>query len=178
MATPQCAICLDGVGLGAARATLRGCYHQFCTRCILQDVLDHNRTKCPQCRTDIGAVHWAGNTLEVAPAPQPAPAAAAAAAQPAVVLPDDPGPNLYYSAPGTVVHVERIAIDMTVDAVAIHFGISTQQAINMNTIQRAAGENALPLTVRGSTVMRAQRRESTSKIIDSQIQFSARQLHN
>ena len=87
--------------------------------------------------------------------PQPAPAAAAAAAQAAVVWPDDPGPNLYYSAPGTVVHAERIAIDMTVDAVAIHFGISTQQAINMNTIQRAAGENAWPLTVRGSTVMRA-----------------------
>jgi hypothetical protein len=146
MATPQFAICLDDVGLGATRATLRGCYHQFCTRCILQDVLDHSRTKGPQCQTDIGAVHWAGNTLEVPSVPQPAPAA----------VDDDLGPNVYFSAQGTLVHVERTAMDMTIDSAASHFGVATQQIINMNTTQRRqADERPWPMTARGSTVLDA-----------------------
>ena len=146
MAIPECAICLDNIGLGDGRATLRGCYHQFCANCILEAVLFYKRIKCPVCKNEIGAVHWGGNSLEVpAPAPQVAPAAAMEA---------DPGPNLYFTSQNVVVHVERIATDMTVDQIAGHFGIATQQIISMNT-QRLASENAWPTSVRGSTVMRA-----------------------
>ena len=59
MAIPECAICLDNIGLGDGRATLRGCYHQFCANCILEAVLFYKRIKCPVCKNEIGAVHWA-----------------------------------------------------------------------------------------------------------------------
>ena len=147
MAIPECAICLENIGLGDARATLRGCYHQFCTQCIVDAVVFYNKTKCPQCKKEIGTVHWGGNSLEVLPSvPEPAPAAAA--------MPADPGPDLYYTSQDQVVHVQRIATDMTLDAVATHFGIPTAQVINMNTT-RPAGDHPWRGDVHGSSVLRA-----------------------
>ena len=141
MAAPDCVICLEPVGLGAERATLANCYHQYCAGCILQYVGVHGGWWCPSCRIPIGEVHWGGQSLDV-------PAAAPAVA---VGPPRQLGRNEYLTPQNGVVFVIHSGAGATVGSVALHYGVPVAQLVSMNQ-NRAANPWAGTVTASGALV--------------------------